>query len=77
MVKKLAGEYKYDNEDSFYWTDKRKVFWCGFEVKNADIETFEHYYGCWAKDKNNCYNGNLILKNANCNFFTVLNYGNL
>ena len=74
MNQKLASEYNYLNENSYYWTNGKNVFWLGFKIQKADIETFEHYYGHWGKDKNNCYNGSIVLKNANTKSFNALNY---
>jgi len=71
---KLAKDYNADNETALYWTDGKVVYFCGEKIKNADIDSFEQFPGCWAKDKNFCYSGSTKLKDADCLTFEVLNY---
>lgn len=71
---KLAKDYNADNETALYWTDGKVVYFRGEKIKNADIDSFEQFPDCWAKDKNFCYSGSTKLKDADCLTFEVLNY---
>ncbi|UQB69973.1 DKNYY domain-containing protein [Epilithonimonas zeae] len=60
-------------EQNIYWTDSKSVFYRNFQIKSADLESFEHFFGVWAKDKRNCYSGATKLKDADPNTFSALN----
>ncbi|GHU07199.1 hypothetical protein FACS1894151_01170 [Spirochaetia bacterium] len=70
---KLVEKFDEKDENATYWTDEVKVYFRHYEIKGADIETFEHYFGCWAKDKKNCYLGSNKIKDVNKETFTILN----
>jgi hypothetical protein len=74
MINKLAEEYDNTNENTHYWSDGRKVYFRTHEIKGVDIETFEQYFCCWAKDKNYCYDGFIRIKDADVNTFQALNF---
>jgi len=73
---KLADRFDENNKkDTVYWTDGKKVFYwdSDHEVEGADIESFLHFHGMWAKDKINCYCYYVKIKNANTRTFQALN----
>lgn len=71
---KLVTGFNAHDENALYWTDGKAVFFRGYEIKGADIESFEQFPGGWAKDKKHCYSGNMKLKNADTLTFEVLNF---
>ena len=63
------------DEDIRYYTDGHKVYYgSGYEVKKADLETFEVYIGWFAKDKNHCFFQGNAFKKADMLSFEVLNW---
>ncbi|MCV2487140.1 DKNYY domain-containing protein [Flavobacterium sp. SH_e] len=71
---KLAELYDANNENALYWTDGKVVYFRENKIKNVDIDSFEQFPGCWAKDKNYCYSGGSKLKDGDSLTFEVLNY---
>jgi hypothetical protein len=71
---KLARKCNEHDETALYWTDGKKVYFRLYEIKGADIETFEQFPGCWAKDKKHCYSGATRLQNSDPTTFEVLNF---
>jgi hypothetical protein len=71
---KLAKEFDRTNENMLYWTDGIKVYFWHYEIKGADIETFEQYPGSWGKDKKHCYLGSSVLRGVDVQSFKVLNF---
>jgi len=71
---KLATKFDEHNENTNYWTDGKKVYFRGDEVKGADIESFVQYPGGWGKDKKHCYLVGSRLQNADLTTFEVLNF---
>jgi len=71
---KLVEKYDKYNELSQYWTDGKTVYYCQYEIKNADIDTFEQFAGAWAKDERHCYSGSTRLKDADAKTFEALNF---
>jgi len=71
---KLADVFISYDESTLFWTDGKKVFFRGYEIKGADIESFEHFPGAWAKDKKGCYLVSTKLRGADPLTFSVLNY---
>jgi hypothetical protein len=69
----FKNEENYDREYK-YWTDGQKVYFLGYLIKGADIESFEQYQGGWGKDKNHCYCGATRMQKADAKSFEVLNY---
>lgn len=72
-MNKLSTTFDNTDLDKHYWTDGKSVFHRGYEIKGADIDTFEHFYGLWAKDKKNCYCGSSKLNNTDPKTFLALN----
>jgi len=71
---RLAINFIDFDESTFFWTDGKKVYFRGYEIKGADIESFEHFSGSWAKDRKNCYSGNMKLQGADPSTFEVMNF---
>ena len=71
---KLATVFNEHDENALYWTDGKTVFFRRYEIKGADIESFEQFSGCWAKDKTHCYSGDTKLQKADSETFEVLNF---
>lgn len=71
---KLAQQFVEYEEDARYWTDGSKVYFRHYEIKNADIESFEWFRGSWAKDKKHCYSASTRIPYADPATFDVLNY---
>jgi hypothetical protein len=72
---KLASRRDTHDESTVYWTDGKKVYYGGNEaVKGADIDSFVHYSGTWAVDKNNCYMFGRKIRDADRESFEALNY---
>lgn len=71
---KLATEFIEYDQSTNYWTDDRKVYFRIYEMKGVDIESFEQFSGCWAKDKNHCYLTSTRLQNADPKTFEILNF---
>jgi len=59
-----------------YFTDGNKIYWLtsDYEVKGADLSTFELYVGWFAKDKNHCYFEGAVFKKAETETFEVLSW---
>lgn len=57
-----------------YWTNGKSVYHHNRQVKGADIDSFEHFFGIWAKDCKSCYSGSLKFRNADTETFIALNY---
>lgn len=70
---KFGSSFNELEEDNIYWTDGKTIFYRTLEIKNGDIESFEHFFGVWAKDKRNCYSGATKLKDAESLTFDALN----
>ena len=73
-MNKLSTEFDQENENQFYWTDGENVFHRGTEIGGADLNTFEHFYGIWAKDKKTCYSGATRINSADAETFKALNF---
>ena len=71
---KLTTAFNAHDENALYWTDGKKVYFRGYEIKGADIESFEQFPGAWAKDKNHCYLTSTRLQNSDPTTFEVLNF---
>ena len=71
---KPAMEFNAYDENAFYWTDGKNVFFREMVIKNADIDSFEHFPGSWAKDNKYCYSGATKIKAADVTTFNVLNF---
>jgi hypothetical protein len=71
---KLAAKCNVHDENAKYWTNGKAVFYLGYEVKGADIDSFEQFPGNWAKDKKHCYSVGCRLRGADPATFEVLNY---
>ena len=72
---KLTDRFDENNKkNTAYWTDGKKVFYMdsGHEVEGADIESFLHFHGTWAKDKINCYCYYIKVKKADTKTFQAL-----
>ena len=61
------------DQENWYWTDGTNIFYRHYQIKGADIATFEHFYGIWAKDRKNCYSGSHRLNNSDPATFVALN----
>ena len=70
----LANRFEEYNELAQYWTDGKFVYYRGYVIRGADIETFEQYPGAWAKDKKYCYSGKSRLNDSDSSSFTVLSF---
>lgn len=71
---KLAQEFIEYDKATHYWTDGSKVYFRHYEIKGADIESFEWFSGCWAKDKKHCYSTSVRLPKTDPTTFDVMNY---
>ncbi len=71
---KLSTVFDDHNETAQYWTDGKSVFFRRWEIKGADIDSFEQFPGSWAKDKAHCYIVGSRLQNADTATFEVLNF---
>ncbi len=71
---KLVTVFNKNDENALYRTDGKTVYYRMYEIKGADIETFEQFPGDWAKDKAHCYCGGTRLQKADPISFEVLNY---
>ena len=47
---KMAIAFDTYDENTFYWTDGKNVFFRETLIKNADIDSFEQFLGSWAKN---------------------------
>lgn len=61
------------DQNSYYWTDGKTVFFRSNEIVGADIESFRFYTGPFAKDKARCYLGNDALEEADQESFEGIN----
>ena len=71
---KLATVLNEHDQNTFYWTDGKTVYFRIYEIKGANIESFEQFSGSWAKDKKHCYLTSTSLQGADPETFEVLNF---
>ena len=71
-VYKLATSCIEYDESTEYWTDGKTVNCCRYKIAEADIESFEHFPGDWAKDKKHCYSVSKRLRGADPATFEVV-----
>lgn len=64
-----------DYEGTWFARDNHSVFYRGFKVQDADVETFEPLNLSYAKDKNNVYFKCCKIKEADRNTFVAINNG--
>ena len=73
VLAKFGNSGTREDEEPYYSLDGKSILYNGYEVKNADFESFTYCFR-FAKDKNNCYRTNTKYKEADPETFEVLNY---
>jgi len=59
---------KQSKQNSGYKIKKNEVYYDDIKLKNVDIDTFEIFESCYAKDKNNIFEGHINFKDADLYF---------